>query len=57
VAKGYSERAGLGDRVPRIAYSKKALISEKAKHIGFKWHFLKDHEEHGTIMPRYLPTY
>jgi hypothetical protein len=31
-------------------------VSEKTKHIDVKWHFLKDHVEHGTIMLRYLPT-
>jgi hypothetical protein len=32
------------------------LVSEKTKHIGLKWNFLKDHVEHGTIKLRYLPT-
>jgi hypothetical protein len=32
------------------------LVSEKTKHIGLKWHFLKDHVEQGTIKLRYLPT-
>jgi hypothetical protein len=32
------------------------MVSEKTKHIGMKWHFLKDHVEHGTIKLRYLPT-
>jgi hypothetical protein len=32
------------------------LVSEKTKHIGLKWHFLKDHVEHGTIKLRYLCT-
>jgi hypothetical protein len=32
------------------------LVSEKTKHIGLKWHFLKDDVEHGTIKLRYLPT-
>jgi hypothetical protein len=31
------------------------LVSEKTKHIGLKWHFLKDHVELGTIKLRYLP--
>jgi hypothetical protein len=35
-----------------IAYSQNALVSEKTKHIGLKWHFLKDHAEHGTIKLR-----
>jgi hypothetical protein len=26
-----------------IAYSQNALVSEKTKHIGPKWHFLKYH--------------
>jgi hypothetical protein len=39
-----------------IAYSENALISEKTKHIGLKWHFLKNHVEQGTITFRYLPT-
>jgi hypothetical protein len=37
-----------------IAYSQNALVSVKTKHIGMKWHFLKDHEEHGTIKLRYM---
>jgi hypothetical protein len=32
------------------------LVSEKTKHIGMKWHFLKDHAEQGIIKLRYLPT-
>jgi KUP system potassium uptake protein len=39
-----------------FAYSQNALVSEKTKHIGIKWHFLKDHAEQGTIKLRYLPT-
>jgi hypothetical protein len=31
------------------------LVSEKAKHTGMKWHFLKDYVEQGTIKLRYLP--
>jgi hypothetical protein len=31
------------------------LTGEKTKHIGMKWHFLKDHVEKGTIILRYLP--
>jgi hypothetical protein len=31
------------------------LVSEKTKHIGLKWHFLKDHVEQGAIKLRYLP--
>jgi hypothetical protein len=41
------------DNKSAIAY---ALVSEKTKHIGLKWHFLKDHVEQGTIKLRYLPT-
>jgi hypothetical protein len=33
-----------------------ALVSEKTKHIGLKWHFLRDHVEHGKVRLRYLPT-
>jgi hypothetical protein len=43
------------DNQSAIAYSPNALASEKTKHIGLKWHFLKDHVEHGTIKLRYLP--
>jgi hypothetical protein len=32
-----------------IAYSQNALVSGKTKHIGMKWHFLKDNVQHGTI--------
>jgi hypothetical protein len=40
-----------------IAYSEIALVNEKTKHIGMKFHFLKDdHVERGTIKLRYLPT-
>jgi hypothetical protein len=44
------------DNQSAIAYSQNALVSEKTKHIGLKWHFLKGHVEHGTIRLRYLPT-
>jgi KUP system potassium uptake protein len=44
------------DNQSAIAYSQNALVSEKTKHIGPKWHFLKDHVEQGTIKLRYLPT-
>ena len=44
------------DNQSAIAYSQNALVSEKTKHIGLKWHFLKDHVEQGTIKLRYLPT-
>jgi hypothetical protein len=43
------------DNQSAIAYSQNALVSEKTKHIGLKWHFLKDHVEQGTIKLRYLP--
>jgi hypothetical protein len=33
------------DNQSAIAYSHNALVSEKTKHIGLKWHFLKDHVE------------
>jgi hypothetical protein len=39
-----------------ITYSHNALVSEKTKHIGMKWHFLRDHVEHGKVMLRCLPT-
>jgi hypothetical protein len=32
------------------------LVSEKTKHIGLEWHFLKDHVEQGTIKLGYLPN-
>jgi hypothetical protein len=44
------------DNQSAITYSRNTLISEKTKHIGLKWHYLKDHVEHGTIKLRYLPT-
>jgi hypothetical protein len=37
------------DNQSAIAYSQNALVSEKTKHNGMKWHFLKDHVEQGTI--------
>jgi hypothetical protein len=43
------------DNQSAIAYSPNALVSEKTKHIGMKWHFLKDQVEQGTIKLRYLP--
>jgi hypothetical protein len=45
------------DNQSAIEYSQNALVSEKPKHIGVKWHFLKDHVEQGTIKLRYLPTH
>jgi KUP system potassium uptake protein len=44
------------DSQSAIAYAHNVLVSEKIKHIGMKWHFLKDHVEQGTIKLRYLPT-
>jgi KUP system potassium uptake protein len=44
------------DNQSTIAYSQNALVREKTKHIGLKWHFLKDHVEHGTIKLRYPPS-
>jgi hypothetical protein len=46
------------DNQSAIAYSRNALVSEKTKHVGLKWHFLKVHVEQGTIplKLRYLPT-
>jgi hypothetical protein len=44
------------DNQSAIAYSRNALVNEKTKHIGLKWHFLKDHEERAAIRLRYLPT-
>jgi hypothetical protein len=43
------------DNLSAIAYFHNALVSEKTKHIGLKWHFLKDHVEHWTIKLWYLP--
>jgi hypothetical protein len=45
------------DNQSAIAYSQNALVNEKTKHIGLKWHFLKDHVENGTIKFKYLPTH
>jgi hypothetical protein len=44
------------DNQSAIAYSQNALVSENTKHIDLKWHFLKDHVEHGNDRLRYLPT-
>jgi hypothetical protein len=44
------------DNQSAIAYSQNALGSEKTKHIGLKWHFIKEHVEQGTIKLRYLHT-
>jgi hypothetical protein len=44
------------DTLSAIAYSQIALVNEKTKHIGLKWHFLKDRVEQGTIKLRYLPS-
>jgi hypothetical protein len=43
------------DNQSAIVYSQNVLVNEKTKHIGLKWHFLKDHVEQGTINLRYLP--
>jgi hypothetical protein len=44
------------DNQSAIAYSRNALVSEKTKYIGLKWHFLKDHVEQRTIKLWYRPT-
>jgi hypothetical protein len=44
------------DNQSAIAYSQNALVIEKTKHIGMKWHFLKDYVEKGIIKLRYLLT-
>jgi KUP system potassium uptake protein len=44
------------DSQSAIAYSQNALVNEKTKHIGLKWHSLKDYVEQGTFKLRYLPT-
>jgi hypothetical protein len=44
------------DNQSAIAYSQNVLVSEKTKHIGLKWHFIKNHVERGTIKLRYLPN-
>jgi hypothetical protein len=44
------------DNQSAIAYSQNALASDKTKHIGMKWHFLKDHVEQGTMRLRHLST-
>jgi KUP system potassium uptake protein len=46
----------LEDNQSVIPFSQNALVIEKTKHIGLKWHFPKDHVEQGTIKWRYLPT-
>jgi hypothetical protein len=43
------------DNKSAVAHSQSALVSEKTKHIGLKWHFLKEHVEQGTTRLRYLP--
>jgi hypothetical protein len=45
-----------GQPKPHRVLPDNALVIEKVKHIGMKWHFLKDHAEQGTIKVRYLPT-
>jgi hypothetical protein len=44
------------DNQSAIAYSLNALVNEKTKHIGLKWHFFKDHMEQGIIKLRCLPS-
>jgi hypothetical protein len=44
------------DNHSATAYSLNALVSEKTKHIHLRWHFLKDHVEHGIVILQYLPT-
>jgi hypothetical protein len=44
------------DSQSAIAHSQNAMVSEQTKHIGLKWHLLKDHMEQGTIKLRYLPN-
>jgi hypothetical protein len=44
------------DNPSAIAYSQNSLVSEKTKHNGLKWHFLKGHVEQESIKLRYLPT-
>jgi hypothetical protein len=39
-----------------LAYSKKALVSEKTKHVDLKYYFVKDRVQLGTIKLRYMPT-
>jgi hypothetical protein len=43
------------DSQSAIAYSQNALVNEKTKHTGQKWHFLKDQVEQGTIKLSYHP--
>jgi hypothetical protein len=43
------------DNQRAIAYCRNALVNEKTKYIGLKWHFLHDHMECGTNILRYLP--
>jgi hypothetical protein len=45
------------DNQRAIAYSQNALVGEKTKHIGMKWHFLTDYVEQGTIKLRHLHSY
>jgi hypothetical protein len=44
------------DNQSAIAYFQNALVNEKTKYIGMKWHFLMDHVEQRTIKLRHLPT-
>jgi hypothetical protein len=43
------------DSQSAIAYSQNALVNEKTKYTGQKWHFLKDLVEQGTIKLSYHP--
>jgi hypothetical protein len=47
IIQKYGAHGGFGET---------ALVNEKTKHIGMKWHFLKDHVKQGTIYLRNLPT-
>jgi hypothetical protein len=46
----------MEDNLSAIAYSQNAMVIEMSKDIDMKWHFLKDHVEHGTVILRHLPT-
>jgi hypothetical protein len=46
----------LEDNQSATAYSQNAVVREKTKRIGMKWHFLKVHAENGTMRLRYLRT-
>jgi hypothetical protein len=44
------------DNQSTIAYSRKAMVSDKTKRIGTKYYFVKDHVAYGTIRRTYLPA-